>query len=103
MSPLTASTGNDEAILRAVVMRVLNGGAKVKEDAAWLVGILPADLLGFFRLEVTAAIREKAANAVKARKIFLSLGKTARIVFGPDYSRVKQEFDRASKAAVQKT
>jgi len=63
--------------------------------------ILPPDLLDFFRSEIGAAIRKKAGDPVKARKIFLSLGKTARIVFGPDYSRVKQEFDRASKAAAK--
>ena len=101
MSPFTASTANDEAILRAVVMRLLNTGARAKEDAAWLVGILPADLLGFFRSEINAAIREKAGEPIKARKIFLSLGKTARIVFGSDYSRIKQEFDRASRAATK--
>jgi hypothetical protein len=101
LSPFTASTANDEAILRVVVMRLLNVGARAKGDTRWLVSALPADLLGFFRSEVSNAIREKAADPVKARKIFLSLGKTARIVFGPDYSRVKQEFDRASKAAAK--
>jgi hypothetical protein len=29
------------------------------------------------------------------------MGKTAKIVFGSDYWRVKQEFDRASKAAAK--
>ena len=101
MSPFTASTANDEAILRAVVTRLLNAGERAKDDARWLVSLLSSDLLDFFRAEISVAIREKAGDPVKARKIFLSLGKTARIVFGPDYSRVKQEFDRASKAAAK--
>ena len=66
-----------------------------------MVSILPTDLLDFFRSEISAAIREKAGEPIKARKIFLSLGKTDRIVFGSDYSRIKQEFDRASRAAVK--
>jgi len=32
-------------------------------------------------------IREKAGDPVKARKIFLSMGKTARIIFGDSYAK----------------
>jgi hypothetical protein len=98
---LTESTANDEAVLRAIVLRLLNGGSRVQEDASWLVSFLPVDLLNFFRSEFGDAIRQKAGDPVKARKIFLSMGKTAKIVFGSDYWRVKQEFDRASKAAAK--
>lgn len=71
------------------------------EDARWLVGILPADLLGFFRGEVAAAIREKAGDPVKARKILHSLGKTARVIFGPEYALTKKALDAESRATVR--
>lgn len=103
MSPFTASTADDEAVLRAVVMRLLNVGARGKEDARWLVSILPPDLLRFFRLAISAAIREKAGNPVKARKIFLSLGQTAKVIFGPEYASTKKKLDTESRAAVRKT
>ena len=98
---LTESTANDEAMLRAVVLRLLNGGARVTEDARWLVGILPADLLGFLRSEVCAAIRQKASDPTKARKIFLSLGKTGRVLFGAEYAATKQTLDAESRAVAR--
>jgi hypothetical protein len=98
---LTASTANDEAVLRAVVVRLLSGGSRVTEDARWLVSILPADLLGFFRAEASAAIRGKAGDPVKARKILYALGDTARNIFGDTYAEVKQDYDRASKDAAR--
>lgn len=98
---ITTSAENDEAILRAVVRRLLSGGSRVAEDARWLVSILPVELQSFFRSEINVSIREKAADPVKARKIFLSMGKTARIIFGDSYAQVKREYDRASRDAVK--
>ena len=76
---LTESAANDEAILRAVVLRLLNGGSRVTEDARWVVSILPADLLTFFRAEVLAELERKATltdgtvDRVKVRKMFYAL------------------------------
>ena len=103
LEPTLAQSANDEPILRTVVLRLLNGGSRVEEDARWLVGILPADLLVFFRSEVSAAVREKAGDPKKARKIFLALGKTARAIYGTEFSRVKKTLDEESRAAVRKT
>jgi len=102
MSAITPKT--EEEFLQAIITSVLSRGAKAHEDAAFLVGILADDaaLLSFFRDAVRTAINEKAGNPVKARKIFRSLNKTARAIFGDDYSKISKEFDRASRAAVQK-
>ena len=94
---VNTATPTDESVLRAIIGHFLNLGAKAAEDARWLVSILPADLQAFFRVEVIAAIKEKAGNPAKARKIFLSLGKTARAIFGDTYAQVKRDYDRASK------
>ena len=103
MSPFTTSTANDEAVLRTIVLRLLNVGARAKEDARGLVSILPPDLLGFFRSEISIAIREKAGDPVKARKVFLSLGQTAKVIFGPEYATTKKKLDAESRDAVRKT
>jgi hypothetical protein len=89
--------------LRAIVLRLVNAGARAKEDARWRVSVLPPDLLRFFRSEITVAIREKAGDPVKARKIFLSLGQTAKVIFGPQYASEKKKLDTESRAAVRKT
>lgn len=89
--------------LQAIITSLLNRGANAHEDASFLVSILSdeADLLAFFRAEFLAAIREKAGNPTKARKIFLSLGKTSRQIFGPEFARVRADLDKESKAARQ--
>jgi len=100
----TATTITDASVLQAIISHLLNFGARAAEDARWLVSILPDDLLGFFRSEVMKAIREKAGNdAVKTRKIFLSLGKTAKVIFGPEYAATKGKLDSASKQAVARS
>jgi hypothetical protein len=106
---LTESAANDEAILRAVVLRLLNGGSRVTEDARWVVSILPADLLTFFRAEVLAELERKATltdgtvDRVKVRKMFYALSETAKLTFGPEYANTKARLDAESRAAVRKT
>jgi hypothetical protein len=106
---LTDSTANDEAVLRAVVLRLLNGGSRVTEDASWLVSFLPADLLAFFRAEVLAGLERKAArndgtvDRVKARKMFYALSRTAKVIFGSEYAGTKKQLDDESRAAVRET
>ncbi len=95
---LSASTVTEETVFRAIISHFLSLGAKASEDARWLVSILPADVLPFFRAEVCNAITAKAGNPVKARKIFLSMGKTARAIFGPEYARTKKMLDAQSRA-----
>ena len=106
---LTESAANDEAVLRAVVMRLLNGGSRVTEDASWLVSFLPADLLAFFRAEVLAELEKKATrtdgtvDSVKLRKLFYTLSKTSKVIFGPQWAGTKKKIDADSRAAVRKT
>jgi hypothetical protein len=105
---LTASTANDEAILRAVVLRLLNGGSRVTEDARWIVNILPADLQAFFRAEVLAELERKATRTdgtvdrVKLRKLFYGLSKTSKVIFGPQFASTKKRLDAESRAAARK-
>jgi hypothetical protein len=100
---VTVNNRTEEDVLRTIIAHLLNAGAKAADDARWLVRILPADLLGFFRAEVTAAVREKAGDPAKARKIFLALGKTARAIYGPEFASVKKTLDTQSRASVGKT
>ncbi|MGA2857576.1 MAG: hypothetical protein ABSE40_11945 [Candidatus Sulfotelmatobacter sp.] len=99
MSVSTPKT--DGEVVREIVLHLLNSGAKGHEDASWLAEVLAedAELLAFFRAEVSTAIREKAGDPVKARKIFLSMGKTARAIFGPEYASTKKNLDAESRAA----
>jgi len=83
-----------------VVHRLLNGGARLADDAQRVMDMMPVEQRAAFREAMRSAINDKAAgNPTKARKILYSLGGTARNIFGDDYPSVKQEFDRASKAA----
>jgi hypothetical protein len=88
----------NESVLQAIIVHLVNAGAKAEEDARWIVRILPCDLQPFFRAEVLAAIRAKASDPKKARKIFLSLGKTARAIFGHDFALVKKQLNAESRA-----
>jgi len=98
-----AVLANDETILKTIVSHFLNFGARAESDARWLCNILPADLLGFLRAEVSKAIGDKAGDPVKARKIFLSMGKTAKTIFGPEYPSTKRAFDNEARAVVRQT
>jgi hypothetical protein len=106
---LTESAANDEAVSRAIVLRLLNGGSRVTEDARWVVNILPEDLQSFFRCEVLAELERKAARTdgtvdrVKLRKLFYALSQTSKAIFGPEYSSTKKKLDAELRAAVRKT
>ena len=94
------SPTNDDDVLWAIIRHFLNFDARASNDARWFVGILPADLQAFFRDEFMEAIKLKAGNdATKTRKLFLSLGKTARFIFGDEYQTTKHRLDAESKAA----
>lgn len=81
-----------------VVLRLLNGGARLADDAERVMQTFTADQAESFRDAFRAAINDKAAgDPIKARKIFLAVGDTARKVFGNSYAQMRREFDRASK------
>jgi hypothetical protein len=106
---LAASTADDEAILRAIIVHLLNGGSRVTDDARWLVNVLPADLQKFFRAEVLAELERKATrhdgtvDKVKTRKLFYALSKTAKVIFGPQFESTKARLDAESRDAARKT
>jgi len=86
-----------------LVLRLLNGGARLADDAQRVMDMMPVEQRVAFRDALRSAINDKAVNdPIKARKILYALGATAQHIFGHDFPRVKQEFDRASKAAVRK-
>jgi len=62
---------------------------------------LPDVLLTFLRAEVIDAIQQQAGDAVKDRKLFLSIGKTGTVTFGPEYAQ-KKKLDAELKAALRK-
>lgn len=65
---------------------------------------MPVEKRAAFWDAVRSAINDKAAgNPVKARKIFLSLGQTAKVIFGPEYASTKKKLDAESRVAVRKT
>jgi hypothetical protein len=89
--------------LSKTVTRLVNGGSRLADDADRVMSMMPAEQRPAFRESVANAIRDKAASdPIKARKILYALGATAQHVFGDDFPRVKQEFDRVSRAAVRK-
>lgn len=86
-----------------LVARLLNGGSRLADDAQRVMDTMPAERREAFRDAVRSAINDKAAgDPVKARKIFLSLGKTARAIFGLEYASTKKRLDAESRAAVGK-
>jgi hypothetical protein len=87
-----------------VVLRLVNGGARLADDAQRVMDTMPADQRQAFRDAVQSAINDKAAgNQIKARKILYALGATAQNIFGDTYAQVRRDFDLASRAAVRKT
>jgi hypothetical protein len=91
---------NEQKVLESIVAHFLKFGARASEDSKWFVGILPTDLQAFFRAEFLKALRDKAGDPVKARKLFLSLGTTGKAIFGDDYKRTRRVMDAESKAAL---
>jgi hypothetical protein len=64
--------------------------------------MMPVEKRAAFRDAVRSAINDKAeGNPTKARKILHAPGATSQNIFGEDFLKVKQEFDRASKAAAK--
>jgi hypothetical protein len=85
-----------------VVLRLVNGGAKVSDVAERVMDSMPVESRPAFRDSVRAAIAEKAASdPIKARKIFYALGETSRHIFGDTHDQVRKDFDKASKAALK--
>lgn len=85
-----------------IVLRLLNGGARLADDAQRVMDMMSAEQRAAFRDAVRSAINDKAAgNPGKARKILYALGDTARHIFGDTYAQVKRDFDRASRDAAK--
>lgn len=96
---MSTATVDEDAILQRIISHFLTY-RQAESDARWFLSILPEDLQGFFQSEVLSAIQAKAGDPAKARKLFLSMGKTSRAIFGPEFARVKKTLDselRASK------
>jgi len=88
--------------MEEIIRFFLTSGAKAKDEAHWVVGVLAEDTeaLTLFRDAIRAAINQKAAgNPNKARKLFYAMSDTARNIFGDTYEQVRKDFDRASRAA----
>lgn len=85
-----------------IVLRLVNGGAKVSDDAEQVMDSMPAQSRPAFRDAIRAAVADKAAgDPIKARKIFYALGETARYIFGDTYDQVRKDFDKTSKSALK--
>lgn len=90
-----------QQIDQKIVLRLLNGGSRLADDAQRVMDVMPAEQAAAFREVVRSAINDKAAgNPTKARKILYALGKTAKAIFGPEYDRTKKELDAESRAAL---
>ncbi len=85
-----------------VIFRLINGGARLSDDAERTMDSIPVESRPAFRDAVRDAINDKAAgDPTKARKLFYSLSDTARNIFGDTYDQVRKDFDKASRATLK--
>src|SRR5262245_16219097 len=76
------------------VKHLVAGGSRVATEAADFMQTMPEEKRQSFRDRFLAAIQEKAAgNPVKARKLLLAAGDTARAVLGETFGSIKKQFD----------